>query len=390
MDHLDLKELLSPVTIGEFIGAHFGRAPLHLARGNAEYYTKLFSLDDVDNFLRIVRPIYTKAFAIDSRRKIEIAEYSNSDGIVDPLRLFELYDNGATIVLKEIEGHCPRLEALCRSAEKHFNFPFVATVFLAPPQGQCFPIHFDAKDIFVAQISGSKNWRLYQPQYELPLAHQHCYDGMTEEGFLEEIELQAGDFLYFPRGFPHLVRATDQASLHISFSTFPLTWADLMKRTLSDICEREPLFRRSLPPGFVESDAGLQDSFATLVARFAACAELHPALEAARREFVASRAAPSEAPSQRRREASALTLDSMVEPQLDVVRLIRTEGSVVRLIGLGKEIAFDQGVCEALAFALQTPQYKISDTPGALTPEQKLELFQTLVLHGFIVPTRGA
>ena len=388
MNSLDLGQLLCPVTIEEFIDTRFEKTLLHVSRGgNADYYSNLFSLDAVDEFLHVVKPAYTKAFAIDSRRKIEVAEYSAADGLVDPLRLFELYDSGATIVLKEIEGHCPSLQALCRSAEKRFSFPFVATVFLSPPQGQCFPIHFDAKDIFVTQISGSKNWRFFRPQYELPLSHQHCYDGMAEQDFLEEVDLQAGDFLYFPRGFPHVVHATDQASLHISFSTFPLTWADLMNRILADYCERDPLFRRSLPPGFVESEAGLQDAFATLVARFAANAELRPALEATRRGFVASRPPPSENLRQRRRQVTSLSLESSVKAQPDVVRLIRTEGNVLRLMGLGKEIAFDPGALETLTFALQTPGCKIGDAPGALAPEQKLELFQTLVAHGFVVPT---
>ena len=387
MDSMELGQMLCPVSIEEFIDARFGKAPLHVSRaGEADYYASLFSLDAVDEFLNIVKPPYTKAFAIDSRRKIEVAEYSAPDGLADPLRLFELYHGGATIVLKEIEGHIPSLHNLCRSAEKRFNFPFVATVFLAPPQGQAFPIHFDAKDIFVTQIFGSKIWRMYAPQYELPLSHQHCYDGMAERDFIEEINLQAGDFLYFPRGFPHVVRATEQPSLHISFSTFPLTWADLMKRTLADYCERDPLFRRSLPPGFVESDAGLQEDFATLIARFAANAELRSALEAARREFVASRPPPSKTPSRRLRQLASLSLESQVEPQPDVVRLIRTEENVLRLMGLGKEVAFDLGVLETLTFALQTARYRIGDAPGALAPEQKIEMFQTLVAHGFVVP----
>ena len=198
MRSFDLGQLLCPVTIEEFIGTRYEKTLLHVSRGgNADYYSNLFSLDAVDEFLHVVKPAYTKAFALDSRRKIEVAEYSAADGLADPLRLFDLYDSGATIVLKEIEGHCPSLQALCRSAEKRSSFPFVATAFLSPPQGQCFPIHFDAKDIFVTQISGSKNWRFFRPQYELPLSHQHCYDGMAEQDFLEEVDLASWRFFVF-------------------------------------------------------------------------------------------------------------------------------------------------------------------------------------------------
>jgi hypothetical protein len=295
-----------------------------------------------------------------------------------------LYEAGATIVLREIEDHFPMLEALCRSAEKHFNSPFVATVYLAPPQGQSFPIHFDAKDVFVLQIAGSKSWRLYQPQYVLPLSHQHCYDSMPDEGFLEEFNLRAGDFLYCPRGFPHLVRAADVSSLHISLSTFPHTWADLMNRVMADLYERDPLFRASLPPAFIDSDTGLHETFAALVNRFTNAAELRPALSALKREFVASRPARFASPSRLHHQAATLSLESLVEPNPDVLYLIEAEQCTVRLTGLGKDIKFDASAFDDLVFALKTPRYKISDTPGALEREAKLDLFQTLVLNGFV------
>jgi hypothetical protein len=384
MSRPGLNEILWPTPIAEFTRTYFETAPLHLSRGETDYFANLFSLEDIDRFLHFVKPSYTNAFAIDNRRKIEPAEYADANGLADPLRLFQLYEAGATIVLREIEGHFPRLEALCRSAEKHFNSPFVATVYWAPPQGQSFPIHFDAKDVFVLQIAGSKIWRLYQPQYVLPLSHQHCYAGMPDENFLGEFNLRAGDSLYCPRGFPHFVHAADSASLHISLSTFPHTWADLMKRAMADLCERDPLFRTSLPPAFIGNDAGVQETFAALVRRFADTAELRPALTVLTREFVASRPARFESASLRHHQATTLTLESLVESNPDALYMIEPEQFTVRLTGLGKDIKFDASALDDLVFALKTPRYKISETPGALEPDAKLDLLQTLVLYGFV------
>jgi hypothetical protein len=384
MRGLGLNEMLWPTSIAEFTRTYFETAPLHLSRGETDYFANLFCLEDVDRFLYFAKPSYTKAFAIDSRRKIEPAEYADANGLADPRRLCQLYEAGATIVLREIEGHFPRLEALCRSAEKHFNSPFVATVYWAPPQGQSFPIHFDAKDVFVLQIAGSKSWRLYQPRYLLPLSHQHCYDGMPDEGFLDDFDLRAGDSLYCPRGFPHLVRAADSPSLHISLSTFPHTWADVMSRVMADLCERDPLFRASLPPAFIGSDAGVQETFAALVKRFAETARLRPALDALTREFVASRPARLEDPRRRHHRATTLSLESLIESNPDALYMIEPDHCAVRLTGLGKDIKFDASALDDLVFALETPRYKISETPGALEPDAKLDLFQTLVLHGFV------
>jgi hypothetical protein len=384
MDNLGFAEMLWPTPIKEFSQRYFDSSPLRLIRARSGYYTGLISLQDIDRFLSFVRPPFAKAFAIDSRRAIEPSEYADTNGLADASRLFGLYESGATIVLREIEDNFPKLGALCRSAEKHLSSPFVANVYLAPPGGQSFPIHFDAKDVYVLQIAGSKNWRLYRPQYPLPLSYQHCYDGMRDEGFLEEFDLQSGDFLYCPRGFPHLVRATESSSLHVSLSTFPYTWADVMKRAFVNLCESDPLFRASLPPDFTSSHVDLQRTFTALTERFHRAAEWWPALNAIKREFVGSRPARITNSRLLHQQSASLSLESEIRPSPDLLYLIDIEQGVVRLTGLGKDIRFDLSVSEDLIYALKTPHYKIGDTPGALGSDAKLDLFRTLFLNGFV------
>ncbi len=384
MSSFGLAEILWPTSIDEFSQKYFDIQPICLARTRADYYSQLLTLEEVDGFLSFARPPFARAFAIDHRRKIEPSEYSNADGLADAGRLFDLYAGGATIVLREIEDCFPKLGALCRSAEKHFNFPFTANVYLAPPGGQSFPIHFDAKDVFALQISGSKNWRLYQPRYPMPLSYQHCYDSMPDEGFLKEFDLQPGDFLYIPRGFPHVVRATDIPSLHVSLSTFPLTWADVMKRIVVNLCESDPSFRASLPPACLGSDVKLQKTFTSLMERFASSADLEAALSALKREFIGSRAAHLTNPIMRRQKSEILTLESLMGPSPDLLYQIDIEQGTIRLIGLGKDIRFGRSALDDLIYALETPSYRIGDTPGNLAPEGKLDMFRTLYLFGFV------
>ncbi|MGC1862451.1 MAG: hypothetical protein WA733_15385 [Methylocystis sp.] len=74
----------------------------------------------------------------------------------------------------------------------------------------------------------------------------------------------------------------------------------------------------------------------------------------------------------------------MIESNPDALHLIEPEQCTVRLTGLGKDIKFDASALDDLVFALKTPRYKIGETPGALEPDAKLDLFQTLVLYGFV------
>jgi len=391
MRMFEVEDMLRPVGMAEFGRTYFERAPLFVARGEPAYHERLFSLRELDKFHSCCRPPYAKVFAIDSRRKIATEEFADASGEVDSLRLFDLFEQGATIVYREIENHFPALAALCRSAEKRFNSPFTANVYWAPAGGQCFPIHFDAKDVFALQVSGSKRWRVYCPYVELPLRYQHCHEKMPDEGFLAEFDLRAGDLLYCPRGFPHLVTAANEPSLHISLSTFPYTWADVLNRVMADVFDRNPSFRASLPPGsLLNRGDELHRTFADLVNRFAEAARLEPALDVIAREFVAGRPPCNVNAREVAQQANALSLDSWIESNPETFYSLVREREEIQLVGLRKEIRFDASAFQSLNFALQTARYQIRQLPGELENEAKLDLLRTLLLNGFVRMAAGA
>jgi ribosomal protein L16 Arg81 hydroxylase len=383
MDAFGLEALLRPVGMAAFARDHYAKAPFLASRGDSNYYDGLFSLDDLDRFVAC-RPSYTLAFAIDADRKIATEEYAEIGGDIDPLRLFQCFENGATIVLREVEAYFPALARLCRSAQTGFHAPFNTNVYWSPPGGRCFPIHYDAKDVFVLQLSGSKRWRVYRPHVELPLRHQHCYDALPEEGLLADYTLRAGDLLYCPRGFSHFVAAEDEASLHISLTSFPYLWADLLNRALVQLVERDAAFRASLPAGFVTEDAdALQEQFADLAKRFVSMAQLKPARDALARELAASRPLREKA-RESARAASALSLDSRIEADVDAFHLVEPGPDAVRLMGQGKEITFRPETYSDLVFALRTARYRGRDLPGDMDGEAKLDLLRTLARNGFV------
>ncbi len=381
---LTFDDLLGPETVEAFVRERLDREPFHVSRADANFFASLFSLGEIEAYLARARPAFSKVFAIDSRREINSLEFSDALGVVDPTRLFQLYDRGCTIVLREIDGHFPALDALCRSAERRLQAPFFANVYYAPPGGQSFPVHYDAPDVYALQVEGTKTWRLYEPGYEKPLADQHCYGQMPEQTLLREVRLEPGDVLYVPRGFPHLVTADDGPSLHISLSAFPPTWAGVLTAAVSELARRDATFRTALPPGWFAPGEDLEKGFAALVRRFADKAALRPALAGVARGLVASRQAWVPDPIARPRQAAGLSLGSELAANCEALVLLERDGDTVRLTGLGKELLFAAEALDDLAFALEATRFRIGDTPGALEAEGKLDLFQTLLLNGFV------
>ena len=80
---------------------------------------------------------------------------------------------------------------------------------MTPAGTQGFAPHYDDIEAFVLQLEGKKRWRVYKPltkEDTLPRFSSTNYkqSDLTDPPIIDVI-LEAGDFLYFPRGFIHQV-----------------------------------------------------------------------------------------------------------------------------------------------------------------------------------------
>ena len=304
------------------------------------------------------------------------------------MRLHQLFDEGATISFRQMQNRLPELAALCRAAEQVFDCPFQTNLYFTPPGGQGFQTHHDTHDVFVLQVAGSKLWRVYDSIIPLPLPGQNFSDIADNLGpVTEEFTLHAGDLFYCPRGVPHDANTTDEPSLHITLGALQQTWAEVMIEAMSELCLRDPAFRRALPPGYATGradPAAIEETFRTLVERFAGSARLAPAIDGLAEAFIASRRAM--VPQQRRQIAGldALTLDSHVGGRPGLIYRCRGEGDRMTLHCHSTEISLPRNVSPAVTYALETPRFRARDLPGNLDDESKLVLLQRLIRDGLV------
>jgi ribosomal protein L16 Arg81 hydroxylase len=125
---------------------------------------------------------------------------------------------------------------------------------LTPGNAAGFTPHYDVHEVLVLQIAGKKLWRIFAPSLKLP----HRSQLFTPEAFrgqapVAEIELQAGDLLYLPRGYLHATTTSDTFSAHVTIGITVYTWVDLVKQVLQSAIASEGL-REALPPGFASRD----------------------------------------------------------------------------------------------------------------------------------------
>ncbi len=160
-------------------------------------------------------------------------------GLVDPVRLMALHDEGATVVLQGLQRYWPPVGDLVAELELELGHPCQANAYLTPPGAQGFAVHSDSHDVFVLQTHGTKLWEIHG------------------EGGPGELLLEPGVVAYLPTGTPHAARAQDAVSLHLTIGVNQLTWRGLLERVVGDLLAEVP--DAHLPAGYLDDPAALAD-----------------------------------------------------------------------------------------------------------------------------------
>jgi ribosomal protein L16 Arg81 hydroxylase len=139
---------------------------------------------------------------------------------------------GATLLLRFVEQWHRPTDSLVRQLSSELERPVEAFYFLTPAGAQGLPDHRDEADVFVLQVGGVKQWRIFGPPTD---AHWKAGAEVSAGEALLEAELRAGEVLYIPRGFAHSARVQDSRSQHLSFTVRDVTKMDLYKELLRQI-----------------------------------------------------------------------------------------------------------------------------------------------------------
>jgi bifunctional lysine-specific demethylase and histidyl-hydroxylase NO66 len=184
------------------------------------------------------------------------------DDVIQPNRVLELYDDGATMVLQGLQLTDPALGRAANNVALALDQPVQINAYLTPANAHGLELHFDFHDVFVLQLDGSKRWRVWEPlprtrdpvktRARIPLP---TLDELGEP--LLDLTLTTGDCLYLPRGFPHAAETIDAASAHLTVGLLAITWQRTVRHAVDAAVEAGELTAsvpaRSLGTGTVDA-----------------------------------------------------------------------------------------------------------------------------------------
>ena len=305
-------------------------------------------------------------------------------------RLLQLFADGATVILQQLQLRLASLAALCRSMEKAFSARFQTNVYMTPAgAAQGLKPHYDSHDVFVLQVEGSKSWTIYDTPVVLP-TQAVAFDpaAYAPVAPTQDFVLHSGDMAYIPRGVVHDAVSTDDTSVHITLGAMVRTWADLLADALSDATRADPAFRRALPAGFADDGFDRQQAgpiLADLFERLAAQADAAALLDRFAEDMIASRHCLVPGQLQQIIALDALDPQSLVGRRPNLLYQIRAHDGQAVLRCYGKEMVFPGHVFDPLRFALMTERYSVGSLPGDLDDDGKCTLIRRLVREGLVV-----
>ncbi|MBY6202935.1 cupin domain-containing protein [Maritalea mobilis] len=381
---------IAPETPETFFGEYFEKKPMVVRRNDPEYYGDLLTYEDIDRVITTMGLHHPEINVTKAGGSITPEDFVYESGLVDPVRVNQLFDDGATVILSGLHDRLPKLARYCRALEQVMSCRVQTNIYMTQAQTQGFKAHYDNHDVVVLQLSGTKEWRIYDTPVELPLNSQAFNPHDVEIG--EETDrflLHPGDMLYVPRGLAHDAVATGEPSLHITTGLMLHTWADLMVEAVQVMAHDDAAFRRALPPGFASAgfDASAHaGTFDALVKRLGE-APLAKLLASFKMEFLMNRMPRVEGQMAQLAKLDGLTAEAQVGARPHVIYDLAhlEEDGQVRLVAQGTEVIMPDFAREALEYAITTPAFRIADMPGELDDAGKVVLVKRLVREGLMV-----
>lgn len=249
-------DLINPISSDDFNANYWEKQFLYIKRDCPDFYSSLLSIEDLDKLLHYHRPKGKNLRVVNNQQPMNPSMYENQDGSLNLSQLYKAYADGYSIIVNEIQLFWDPIKSFIQNMRLFMSHNVIGNMYLTPANEKALSPHYDAHDVFVLQVSGEKNWILYDDEnFKTPLLKS--FQPIFQREYLtgaREITLKAGDMMYIPRGVPHEAYTTNESSLHITLGVYSTQWIDLITKSLLHLSQNHIELRKALPIGFLNTD----------------------------------------------------------------------------------------------------------------------------------------
>ena len=391
---LCLATLLSPLGVENFFHTYWEKAYLHIARNAVSYYDNMLTVRDLDDYFQRqnLHPSFIKVlkcgvqYGLEKWTTLQQRRQTEPYRVIAVEELLTLYNEGATIVINAAETAFPALAGWCSALGYEFKCRLQANIYITPPQARGGLPHYDTHDVLVLQISGHKQWRIYDMPEKWPITAQLLpAEAYASRPPAQQYELQAGDLLYLPRGLVHDACTTDSASIHVTLGIQSGYWFHLLEE-LATLAQDDPVFRQSLPYGLSSNadKTAFVEQFIQRLRAFVADVDLAALLERRYAAFVSHQVVDGRARFTDVLYVEQLTLDTLVSRRPHLHYLVEHGAQRVELTFGQTTLTMPGFMSPVLESFLRDQPFAVRAVKGLISDGGKLELVKRFVRAGFL------
>jgi len=384
-----LAWLLHPISVETFLAEIWAKTHYHVARHCADYFETVLPGPSLTEDLVAVFCQESSALRLMRETDKKGADsYQLDDGSLDLVGIRNDFADGYTIVLDGVERHIRAIAALSQSIEVELNFPVQVNAYITPPRSQGLVPHYDDHDVLILQIQGSKTWHIYEGVDVPPREIQREKDkavGIEDLPSPIDLQLEAGDVLYLPRGKVHEAETNSEPSIHLTVGVHAPTALMLAVGALYAQSFHDDRLNAQLPPRHLDDadqraalDALMRDTVKTVEDPSA----LARGLDTLADVLVRRGRCPPVGPILNAVGIDEQTLVRKYQPLYSSVKA-EPGGVTLQFASLSVDAGPDHKA--AMEFVSRsTEPFRVGDMPE-LSERQQIELARSLIVSGFLV-----
>jgi ribosomal protein L16 Arg81 hydroxylase len=292
--NLGFGELIAPMSSEQFVTEYWQKKPCYIP-GARNKFQHLFSWAKLNHLLEEHHFAYPRFRMSKSGADVQANEYIETlrytkGKRVDGDGLRRQLAQGATIILMHADEFSSDLTCLANALEAGLGWHAEVGINAGCGTLNGLGIHFDQDDCVAFQITGTKRWRFYEPTRVAPLGFSHIfphrYDVLpapqpNPDAPALTVEVTAGDFVYAPRGWWHLVEPLPGPCLSLNPTVYSATMQDFLRWVVDELSIEEAC-RGHIPSDNQSQQAILQHALSALARR------LNPEMIGKYRAFLAN------------------------------------------------------------------------------------------------------
>jgi ribosomal protein L16 Arg81 hydroxylase len=385
------RELLAPLSVEVFLDKYWEQEPRLVPRDDLGYFGSLLSLENIDDIL-VTGQLHADELQIvrdddlidPSKYCRHIIDSSGRMREIDPSAVVDHFRNGASLVFKSLQKRRPPLARLCAQLEALLNVETWANVYATPASSNALRVHYDTHDVFIIQIHGQKSWRILGAPVPFPISYAASSKGLESPEVLV-CQMNAGDLLYIPRGYMHEARTGDKQSVHITIALQTITWARVLRETVSAIAEQEPAFRRSMPlPGRREK-AQMEETYQRLIQHMLGCEHnLHEVIKTIRRPGIETASSIAQGPLSLEDRLTTLCDETLVVSPNDTTVATQLRGDHFVISHKNREIQLPCALAPILKFLLSGEEVCLAALNEFMSTGSRDHLIRVLIREGVL------